>query len=404
MREVLKWLSLRVSKKSGFSFFGFTVAVLGVVVAVAALIIVNAVMTGFQSAVKKRLLASNADILVMKTTSLSNFRLLLKEIKDTKHVKAVEPFLYIPAMVSTDFNATSGASVRGCVPNEEKKTTDIPQKLISGSWEKFSEDPDGAVVGKTLAENLGVSVGDRITLIFPKGKVTPFGFMPSVYHFKVDGIFWVGMYQFDSQLILTHLKTLQSALGTADITGFMVKVDDISHVKLVEESLKRKLGDSFLVTDWISMNKSLFSALKLEKLAMLLILVLIAVVASFNISSLLMMNVSAKKKDIAILKTLGAQDGLVVKIFVLQGAFIGLLGTFFGEIIGITVSLLGEHYKLIRLPPDVYYIDHLPFKLHPADCIMAAVIALSVSVVATLYPALKASKTDPVKVLREGGT
>jgi lipoprotein-releasing system permease protein len=178
--------------------------------------------------------------------------------------------------------------------------------------------------------------------------------------------------------------------------------DRLESVKGVEREIEKTLGRDYVAEDWISLNKSLFSALKLEKLAMFLILTLIVIVASFNISSLLMMNVNNRAREIAILKTVGTLNGFILKVFVLQGFFIGLIGTAIGEVLGIGISIFGEKYKLIPLPPDVYYIDHLPFKLHPTDCLVAAAAAILISTVATIYPALRAAKTDPVKVLRMG--
>ncbi|OMH40489.1 ABC transporter permease [Desulfurobacterium indicum] len=405
MNKLIEWFSLRTVKPrrgGGYLSFVFLIAVLGVVVGVAALIIVNSVMTGFQSAIKERLLASNADIIVMGTELKTSYGEAEKKISALSHVKGVEPFIYIPVMVSAGTHSFSGGTLRGCVPSKEPDITDIPSHLVMGSWKNFEKTPRGAVIGETLADTIGVSVGDVITLITPMGTKTPFGYIPKTGRFKVVGIFNVGMYQFDSALVLAHMDTVKEMFNVKQPTGLMVKLDNPDNVKLVERKIRKVLGPGFTVNDWISMNKSLFSALKLEKLAMFLILTLIVIVASFNISSLLMMNVNYRSKDIAILKTLGAQDGFILKIFMAQGFLIGIIGTVIGEILGIGISFLGEKYKLIALPPDVYYIDHLPFKLQASDCIIAGIAAILISVLATIYPAKKAAKTDPIKVLRAG--
>ncbi|WP_163327858.1 ABC transporter permease [Desulfurobacterium thermolithotrophum] len=406
MNQLVRWLSLRGLKlKKGYLSFALFIAILGVVVGVAALIIVNSVMTGFQDAIKEKLLSSNADIIVMKKSgAFYEYDYAERKIKELPHVKGTEPFIHIPVMASsTDNSYASGASLRGCNPKKEPTVTDIPRKLILGDWQLFENTKDGVVVGRILADNLGITIGDRINLLSPMGRKTPFGIIPRTASFKVVGIFEVGMYQFDSGLILAHIDEVRKKFGLGDIvTGIMVKLDDPENAKIVERKIEETLGNEFIAQDWISLNKSLFSALKLEKLAMFLILTLIVIVASFNISSLLMMNVNARARDIAILKTVGALDSFILKIFILQGFMIGVVGTIIGETIGIGVSILGEKYKLIPLPPDVYYIDHLPFKLHISDCIITAVSAILISVLATIYPARKAAKTEPVKVLRMG--
>ncbi|SMP14086.1 lipoprotein-releasing system permease protein [Desulfurobacterium pacificum] len=406
MNPLIKWLALRNFKfKKGYLSFAFIISILGVIVGVAALIIVNAVMTGFQDAIKQRLLSSNADIIVMKGGKpFDNYDYVERRIAKLPHVTGTEPFLYVPVMaVSSDASSAASASIRGCYPDKEKRVTDLPEKIILGDWEIFKRDKDGAVIGKILADTLGVTLGDKIKVISPLGRKTPFGIIPRTATFRVDGIFEVGMYQFDSSLILAHIDTVRKKFGFGNVvTGIMVKVDNPDNVKIVEKEIQKVLGQGYYAEDWISLNKNLFSALKLEKLAMFLILTLIVIVASFNISSLLMMNINAKAKDIAILKTVGADNSLILKIFIFQGFLIGLIGTIIGEVIGIGISILGEKYKLIPLPPDVYYIDHLPFNLHASDCITAAVAAIIISVIATIYPSLKAAKTEPVKILRSG--
>ncbi len=406
MNPLLRWLSFRKLRAKGYSSFAFLISVLGVVVGVGALIIVNSVMSGFQDAIKERLLSANAEIIVMRKDGgpFTRYKYALKKIEEIKHVKGAEPFVYIPVMaVGSSSSTASSASLRGCEPQLEPKITSIPKHMVLGDWELFKRAKGGVVIGRILADNLGITVGDRIKLISPLGVRTPFGVIPKSATFTVVGIFEVGMYQFDSSLILGKLNEVKKAFGLGEgVSGIMVKIDSLKNLKVVESQIRKVLGNSYSVQDWISLNKSLFSALKLEKLAMFLILTLIVLVASFNISSLLMVNVNNRSREIAILKAMGAQNGFILKVFVLQGLLVGLIGTAIGEVIGITVSLLGEKYKLIPLPPDVYYIDHLPFKLHLSDCIIAAVAAIIISAVATIYPALKAARTEPVKVLKIG--
>ncbi len=406
MNQLIKWLTLRNLKlRKGYLSFAFAISILGVTVGVAALIIVNSVMSGFQDAIKQKLLSSNADIIVMKGgRPFDNYNYVERKITKLPHVTGTEPFLYVPVMAaSSNISSATSASIRGCYPDKEKKVTDLPKRIILGDWEIFKRDKNGVVIGKLLADNLGITLGDEIKVISPLGKKTPFGIIPRTATFRVDGIFEVGMYQFDSSLILAHIDTVRKKFGFGNVaTGIMVKVDNPDNTKLVKKEIEKTLGKGYYTEDWISLNKNLFSAMKLEKLAMFLILTLIVIVASFNISSLLMMNVNVRAKDIAILKTVGADNSLILKIFIFQGFLIGLIGTTIGEIVGIGISVLGEKYKLIPLPPDVYYIDHLPFNLHISDCIVAAVGAITISIVATIYPSLKAAKTEPAKILRSG--
>jgi len=403
---LLRWLAFRTVKARGYSSFAFFIAVLGVVVGVAALIIVNSVMTGFQDAIKERLLSANADVIVLKKGGKPFYRYdyALRKIEEIPHVVGAEPFIYVPVMaVGSTAETSSSASIRGCDPKLEPKVTAIPKHMVLGDWELFKSAKNGVVIGRILADNLGITVGDTLKVISPMGKKTPFGVIPRTAKFTVVGIFEVGMYQFDSSLILAHLEDVRKAFGFGDaVSGIMVNVDRLENVPLVKKKIEEVLGEEYSVQDWISLNKSLFSALKLEKLAMFLILTLIVLVASFNISSLLMMNVNNRAREIAILKAMGALNSFILKVFVLQGLFIGVIGTVIGEVIGISVAYLGEKYKLIPLPPDIYYIDHLPFKLHPLDCAVAAVAAILISVLATIYPSLKAARTEPVKVLRMG--
>ncbi|RKQ64109.1 lipoprotein-releasing system permease protein [Thermovibrio guaymasensis] len=403
---LLRWLAFRTVKAKGYSSFAFFIAVLGVVIGVAALIVVNSVMTGFQDAIKERLLSANADVIVLKRGSkpFYKYKYALRKIEEIPHVVGAEPFIYVPVMaVGSSSVASSSASIRGCYPELEPSVTSIPNRMVLGDWEIFKRAENGVVVGRILADTLGVTVGDTIKVISPLGKKTPFGVIPRTAKFIVVGIFEVGMYQFDSSLILAHVDDVRRAFGIGNsVTGIMVNVDKLENVPFVKERIEEVLGEEYSVQDWISLNKSLFSALKLEKLAMFLILTLIVLVASFNISSLLMVNVNSKAKDIAILKAMGALDSFILRVFILQGLFIGLIGTIVGEVIGISVSYLGEKYRLIPLPPDVYYIDHLPFKLHFVDCLTAAIAAILISVLATIYPSLRAARTQPVKVLRMG--
>jgi lipoprotein-releasing system permease protein len=306
-------------------------------------------------------------------------------------------------MVSHERNA-HGVYLKGINVAAEAKTTDILAHIKDGSVRGLSGEDGvpGIILGRELAGNLGVFVGDKVNVVSPVGEIGPMGMLPKVRQFRVVGVFEIGMFEYDSNLVLTDLKAAQEFFGLKgnEISGVQLRLDDIYKAPEVRKRLQSELGFPYEVMDWMQMNKNLFSALKLEKIAMFVILVLIVLVASFNIISNLIMNVIEKSREIAILKAMGATSGGIMIVFMLQGLFIGLIGTVIGVTGGYSLGYLLNTYQIIKLPADVYYLSHLPVRMELSDFIVVSSSAIIISFFATLYPAWQAAKLNPVEPLR----
>jgi len=400
---------LRAKQRQSFISLITLLSIAGVTVGVMALIVVIAVMTGFESDMKARILGVESHIVVMRHGgSFSNYRNLISRIDSVDGVQAATPFIYSQVMIRSA-TGVAGAVLRGIDP---KTVGNVVRFFSDGELARLSGDvgrdrekssPPGIILGKELAKNLGVAVGDTIAMISPRGMISPIGHMPAMKQFKIAGLFESGMYEFDNTLVYIHLKTAQKIMrmGTT-VTGIEVRVDDIYRAGDIGKSLARDLGFPYWVRDWMSMNRNLFSALKLEKTAMFIILALIVLVAAFNIASSLIMMVMEKTRDIAILKAMGATDKSIHRIFIFKGMAIGVVGTILGVSGGIILCILLSHYKFIELPGDVYYITTLPVVLKVMDVALIAVSALVICFLATLYPARQASRLDPVEAIRYG--
>ncbi|KAF0119229.1 MAG: lipoprotein-releasing system permease protein, partial [bacterium] len=259
----------------------------------------------------------------------------------------------------------------------------------------------GIIIGKELSRNLGIFYGDTVNLISPMGVMTPMGMVPRMKKFKIVGIFESGMYEYDSSFLYISLKNAQDFINMPGVvTGIEVKTDDIYRVKEIASRIVRDLGYSYWTKDWMEMNRNLFAALKLEKITMFVILILIIMVAAFNIVSTLIMVVMEKNKDIAILKSMGATASSIMKIFIIEGLVVGVVGTLLGTIGGYTLGFLLSEYKFIKLPSDVYYISTLPFRIDSVDSILIDISAIGISFLATLYPSWQASRLLPAEALR----
>jgi lipoprotein-releasing system permease protein len=297
--------------------------------------------------------------------------------------------------------AARGVFLRGVIPGLEKDTTDIAKYVFKGSLEGLSTEPYGIVIGRELSTNLNLYPGDEVTVISPVGDIGPLGMIPKTRNFKVVAVFEVGMFEYDSSLVVTSLKAAQEFFDMGDqVSGIEAKVDDIYLASKVKEEINLKIGYPLFARDWMQMNKNLFAALKLEKLAMFVILTLIVLVAAFNIVSTLTMNVMEKEREIAILKTMGATNGGIMAIFMLQGFLIGLAGTLLGLAGGGALCYALDTYKIIKLPADVYYLSSLPVKINLLDFTVVAVSAILISFFSTVYPAWQAAKLEPVEALR----
>jgi len=400
---------LRAKQKQSFISLITLLSIAGVTVGVMALIVVIAVMTGFESDMKSRILGVESHIVVMRHGgSFSDYRNVMARIQAADGVRATTPFIYSQVMIRSA-TGVSGAVLRGVDPETVGSVVkffsaaDLARLTGDSNGRSGKSSAPGIILGKELAKNLGVGAGDTIAMISPRGMLSPIGHMPAMKQFKIKGLFESGMYEFDNSLVYIHLKTAQKMMRMADtVTGIEVRVDDIYQAGEIRKGLVRDLGFPYWIRDWMSMNRNLFSALKLEKTAMFIILALIILVAAFNIASSLIMMVMEKTKDIAILKAMGATDRSIYRIFIYKGMAIGVVGTILGVCGGIILCMLLSHYKFIELPGDVYYITTLPVVLKVVDVAAIAVSALVICFFATLYPARQASRLDPVEAIRYG--
>lgn len=400
---------LKAKRKQTFISIITFISMAGVMVGVMALVIVLSVMAGFQEDLRAKILGTTSHILVMKFgKGMENAGDVINKIKAVPHVVAASPFIYNQVMLTSE-TGVSGAVVRGIEPETATTVTDIAKNIKEGNLSAVSQkkkdkngiEVPGAVIGKELARNLGLFLGDYINVISPLGTVTPMGMVPKVKRFQVEGVFDSGMYEYDSSLIYVSLKEAQSFFDLGDmVTGIEVRTDDIYRAREIGREIQGSLGYPFWTRDWIEMNKNLFAALKLEKIAMFVILALIVLVAAFNIISTLIMVVMEKQKDIAILKAMGATSSSIMKIFVIEGTVIGTVGTALGLFGGYVSCFLLAKYKFIELPGDVYYISTLPVKMEPMTLLIVSIAALGISFIATIYPAYQAARLDPAEALR----
>lgn len=377
------------------------ISVGGVAVGVMALLVVLSVMSGFHLDLQRKILGVNPHVIVMSLKGeMTDYKDVLEKVKDKKDVVSASPFVLGQVMVSVGKRA-HGVVLRGIDPSLEVKTTEIAKYIKDGVLDdlKSKDGIHGIVLGKELASNLGVLVGDTINVVSPVGEIGPLGMLPKVKQFRVAAIFEVGMFEYDSNLVMTEIPPAQEFFGLDDtITGIQLKVKDIYAAKTVRENVQKTLGFPYYGRDWMQMNKNLLSALKLEKLAMFVILVLIILVASFNIIGTLMMNVIEKSREIAILKAMGATSRGIMTIFMLQGLSIGLAGTVIGIVGGFVIGY--SFNNVIKLPPEVYYLSHLPIKMKLIDFISVSLSAITISFLATIYPAWQAARLNPVEPLR----
>lgn len=397
---------LKSKRKQAFVSLITLISVGGVTLGVMALIIVLSVMSGFENDLRNKILGTNAHLVVLKLgeKGMDTPEEVLEKIKGVRHVVDASPFTLNQVMLTSERNVC-GVVLRGIHPGSEGKVTDLAKNLKEGRLSDLngSGPPgDGIILGRELARHLGVPLGDSINVVSPLGGIaTPLGMMPRVKKFRVVGIFEVGMYEYDSSLAYISMPAAQHLfrMGSA-VSGVEVKLDDIYRAREVGAEIQRRLGFAYWARDWMEMNRNLFSALKLEKIAMFIILVLIVLVAAFNIIGTLIMMVIEKGRDIGILKSMGATSQSIMVIFMAQGMVIGLVGTILGCILGYGACWALDTYKFVKLPGDVYYIDSLPVLMKAFDFVVVSLSALLISFFATLYPSRQAARLDPVVAIR----
>ena len=399
----------RATRRNGFISFISGVSMLGIALGVAALIIVLSVMNGFQKEVRDRMLGviSHIEVFAPNGAALPDPRKTLAEIRANPNVVGAATFIAAQALLARGEDM-KGALVRGIDPGLEGTVSDLEASLKDSALPKLVSGNFGVVLGGELARAMGVREGDTVTLIAPSGQVTPAGVVPRLKQMTVVGTFDSGHFEYDSALVMLHQDDAAKIFRLEGPTGIRVKIRDLQQAREVAVELSRSLTGDLLIRDWTRQNKTWFSAVQLEKRMMFIILTLIVAVAAFNLVSTLVMTVTDKRADIAILRTLGASPKSIMGIFVVQGAMVGVIGTLAGLLLGLGIAfnidvLVPALERLLNasfLPKDIYLISRMPSEPQYADIMPIAVIALILSFLATLYPSWRASRVNPAEALR----
>lgn len=400
---------LRARRQEGFISVIAGFSLLGIALGVATLIIVMAVMNGFRAELLGRILGLNGHMTVYAASGpLTDFDHVTQELRGVRGVVSASPLVEGQVMATAKGGA-GGALVRGIRPEDLKSRTLLSSHIVRGSLDDFEGD-DAAVIGIRMAQKFGISVGDRITLISPQGNSTVFGTMPRVRSYKVVALFNIGMYEYDSTYVYLPLSAAQAffQLTPQQVTGVEVMVQNPDQVFEERLYIAQALGNSVRVFDWQQANSSFFNAVQVERNVMFLILTLIIVVAAFNIISSLIMLVKDKSADIAILRTMGASRGAILRIFFLAGTSVGVIGTLTGFVLGLVfcanIETIREWLQALTgtqlFSPEIYFLSQLPAKVDPVEVAQVVIMALALSVLATIYPSWRAARLDPVEALR----
>ena len=384
------------------------VSTLGVTVGVMALVIALALMTGLQSELRDRILGSTAHIFVFKSTGIEDYRAEIEALRKVPRVVGAAPAIIGRALASSP-SADAFISFKGIDPALEPSVTEIEKSIVSGKLSdlipRTEDGHDGIFLGQDLAKQLGVTVGDTLTVLTPQGTLNPFtGMMPRSRTLRVAGIFRLGLYEFDNTWGFISIDVAKRLMNKSQPELIELAVDDIYAAPAVSAAIPQTLGDRYVTQDWTTMNRPLFEALALEKMAISLTIGLIVMVAALNIVASLVLLVMEKSPDIAILKTMGASSRSVMYIFMLQGLIIGTIGTAIGAVAGVGLSWVMNRYQLLRVPGmgEVYQISYVPFTVLPLNLIVVIVMAVLICFVATIYPSRQAAKLKPIEALRYG--
>jgi lipoprotein-releasing system permease protein len=379
------------------------VSTLGVTVGVMALVIALAIMTGLQQELQDRILGAMAHLNLFKTGGIDDYRQEVARLTGVPGVVAAAPAIYGKALVSTE-RGDMFITVKGIDPDLEGQVTEVANAMTGGQFSDLGrqgeDDLPGIVIGHEVASSVGAFVGDIVTLITPQGPLTPMGMAPGQRRFRVVGTFRLGLIEFDSAYGFVTIELAQRLTGKSGVDHLEARVTDIYEAPQIAEDAARHLGASYIATDWTDVNRTLYSALYLEKIAMGLGIGLIVGVAALNIVASLILLVMEKTRDIAILKTMGASARSIMLIFLIQGVVIGTIGTVVGATAGAGIAFLLDRYRVITIPGDVYQVTYLPFRVLPWDLVAIVVGGFVICLLATLYPSRQAARLDPAQALR----
>jgi len=397
---------LTAKRKQAFISIISAISILGVVVGVMALMVALGLMTGLQKEIRSKILGTTSHISLFRSRGVGfdDYREVVERARTLPHVLGAAPAVYGKGIMSSAA-APALATFKGIVPADERTVTDIASQIEGGSLDELAR-AEGAVhppilLGRELANQLGVGVGDIVNVMTPRGRLSPMGVMPRTKQFRVVGLVHSGLYEFDSGWAYVSLADAQRLFLEDDRASLVeLRVDDIYGVRKIAGEIRAVLGDDYLTSNWIDLNQSLFSALWLEKMAIGITIGLIVMVAGLNIVAFLILMVMEKHKDIAILVSMGASRGAITRIFMLQGTIIGAAGTTVGAALGWGACHVLDRYRVLRVPVDVYQISYVPFTLLPGDAAVVVLGAVLICFLATLHPARGASRLDPAEALR----
>jgi lipoprotein-releasing system permease protein len=395
---------LKAKRKQAFISIITVISIVGVMVGVMALIVVLSVMNGFRENLMSKILGVNSHLIILSYEGAFKDSDRISSLANSvEGVVASTPFLYTQVMLN-HAGYVSGAVLRGIDTSTAPKVIHIETMIQEGSLQSLDKLHDGLpaiIIGKELSKQLLARPGDILTVVSPYGKLTPLGRVPNDRKFKVTAVFESGMYEYDSSMVYVSLKEAQDFLGFENrVTGIEVRVADPYRADRIGEAVQKKLGYPYWTKDWKQMNRSLVSALRLEKLTMFVILLMIVLVGALNIISTLVMVVMEKTRDVAILRAMGATGKSIMSIFMFQGLLVGVIGTMAGLVSGLGLCQLLAKYKFIGLPADIYYISKLPVRVETTDVIFVTLSAVLISFLATIYPSWHASRLNPVEALR----
>ncbi len=398
----------RGRRKDGFMSFISAISVSSIALGVMALIIVLSVMNGFQKEVRDRMLSVLSHVEVIHLTgAIPDWKDLARTIETDKHVLSCAPYVSGQGLLNSRGNLR-GIALRGIDPSVEPTVSDVAKTLGENTLSTLKAGDFGIILGRDLARLLRVNVGDKITLIVAKGNTTPAGFVPRMKQMTVKGLFQSGHYEFDSTLVFAHIDDAAALFRTGGPTGIRIKLDDINLAPSVTQRLLMTLPADYYATDWTRQNRTWFAAVQVEKRMMAVILFLIVLVGSFGLVSTLVMTVTEKQSDIAILRTLGASPRSIMTIFVIQGCIVGLIGVLLGTGLGLAISCnldvivpaIEQLFGVQFLPREIYFISQMPSDPRASDIVPIAVVSFLASLLATLYPSWRAARTHPAQALR----